>query len=155
MRDNEDRSGRDESVIDADDGDRPREHRKRETESNFEDISPRPSILSGTTRRVRTECGTLFITINTEGDKIREAFITKGKSGGCTHSLVTALGRVISLALRGNVCPNRIAATLRDIKCPRHSVGGGDQLSGGCVDAISKVLRIEYESTRHHAGDAK
>src|SRR6266516_2545780 len=61
----------------------------------------RPDLLKGSTRRVETPLGTMYVTI-TEDDKGQafEVFISLGKAGGALMADVEAIGRLISLALR-------------------------------------------------------
>ena len=61
----------------------------------------RPETLRGTTRRVETPLGTLYVNI-TEDDRGQpfEVFMSLGKAGGALMADVEALGRLISLALR-------------------------------------------------------
>jgi len=62
----------------------------------------RPDLLKGATRRVETPLGTMYVNI-TEDDKGQpfEVFISLGKAGGALMADVEAIGRLISLALRG------------------------------------------------------
>ena len=64
----------------------------------------RPELLRGTTRRLETPLGTLYVTI-TEDDRGQpfEVFMSLGKAGGALMADVEALGRLISLALRSGI----------------------------------------------------
>src|SRR3989441_2363528 len=66
----------------------------------------RPELLKGSTRRVETPLGTMYVTI-TEDDKAQpfEVFISLGKAGGALMADVEAIGRLISLALRSGIPP--------------------------------------------------
>ena len=57
----------------------------------------RPEALKGTTRRVETPLGTLYVTI-TEDDKHQpfEVFMSLGKAGGALMADVEATGRLVS-----------------------------------------------------------
>ena len=61
----------------------------------------RPELLRGTTRRMETPLGTLYVNI-TEDDRGQpfEVFMSLGKAGGALMADVEAMGRLISLALR-------------------------------------------------------
>jgi ribonucleoside-diphosphate reductase alpha chain len=80
----------------------------------------RPETLRGTTRRVETPLGTLYVTI-TEDDKSQpfEAFMTLGKAGGALMADVEAIGRLISLALRSGIPIEAIHRQLRGISSDR------------------------------------
>jgi ribonucleoside-diphosphate reductase alpha chain len=76
----------------------------------------RPEVLRGTTRRVETPLGALYVTI-TEDDRGHpfEVFMSLGKAGGALMSHVEALGRVISLAVRSGVPISEIYLQLKGI----------------------------------------
>ena len=64
----------------------------------------RPDLLKGSTRRVETPLGTMYVTI-TEDERGQpfEMFITLGKAGHALMADVEAIGRLISLALRSGI----------------------------------------------------
>ena len=76
----------------------------------------RPELLRGTTRRIETPLGTLYVTI-TEDDKAQpfEVFMSLGKAGGALMADVEAIGRLISLALRSGIPLKEIYRQLRGI----------------------------------------
>jgi ribonucleoside-diphosphate reductase alpha chain len=80
----------------------------------------RPELLKGSTRRVETPLGTLYVTI-TEDDKEQpfEMFMSLGKAGGALMADVEAIGRLISLALRSGVPMREIHRQLRGISSDR------------------------------------
>src|SRR5258705_8705288 len=61
----------------------------------------RPDLLKGSTRRVESPLGTMYVTI-TEDDKGQpfEVFMSLGKAGGALMADVEAVGRLISPPLR-------------------------------------------------------
>ncbi len=80
----------------------------------------RPELLKGSTRRVETPLGTLYVTI-TEDDKGQpfEVFMTLGKAGGALMADVEAIGRLISLALRSGIPILEVHRQLRGISSDR------------------------------------
>jgi len=80
----------------------------------------RPELLKGSTRRVDTPLGTLYVTI-TEDDKGQpfEMFMSLGKAGGALMADVEAVGRLISLALRSGIPMEAIHRQLRGISSDR------------------------------------
>ena len=76
----------------------------------------RPETLRGTTRRVETPLGTLYVNI-TEDDRGQpfEVFMSLGKAGGALMADVEALGRLISLALRSGISMREVWRQLRGI----------------------------------------
>ena len=80
----------------------------------------RPDLLRGTTRRLETPLGTMYVTI-TEDDKGQpfEVFMSLGKAGGALMADVEAIGRLISLALRSGIPLPEIHRQLRGISSDR------------------------------------
>ncbi len=80
----------------------------------------RPELLRGTTRRLETPLGTLYVTV-TEDDRGQpfEIFMSLGKAGGALMADVEAIGRLISLALRSGIPIAEIHRQLRGISSDR------------------------------------
>ena len=100
----------------------------------------RPEVLRGTTRRVETPLGTLYVTI-TEDDKSQpfEVFMTLGKAGGALMADVEALGRLISLALRSGIPIKEIYRQLRGISSDR-VIGLGPNKILSVPDAVGIAI---------------
>lgn len=99
----------------------------------------RPKITRGQTERVKTGCGTLYVTINEDEQGICEVFTTIGKAGGCSAAFAEGLARMISLALRSGVELKQIIRQLKGIRCP-HPMWQDGKLIQSCPDAIAQVL---------------
>ena len=101
---------------------------------------PRPTTITGTTTKVTTGCGNLYVTINDdEGGNPFEVFMSMGKAGGCAGSQLEAIGRLVSLVLRSGVAPEVMISQLRGIRCPSPSWEKGGRIFS-CSDAIARVL---------------
>ena len=100
----------------------------------------RPEVLRGTTRRVDTPLGTLYVTI-TEDDKGQpfEVFMTLGKAGGALMADVESLGRLISLALRSGIPIKEIYRQLRGISSDR-VIGLGPNKILSVPDAVGIAI---------------
>jgi ribonucleoside-diphosphate reductase alpha chain len=100
----------------------------------------RPDLLKGSTRRVESPLGTMYVTI-TEDDKGQpfEVFMSLGKAGGALMADVEAVGRLISLALRSGIPLKEIYRQLRGISSDR-AVGLGPSKVLSVPDAIGIAI---------------
>ncbi len=100
----------------------------------------RPELLRGTTRRVETPLGTLYVTI-TEDEKGQpfEVFMSLGKAGGALMADVEAVGRLISLALRSGIPMKEIHRQLRGISSDR-VIGLGPNKIMSVPDAVGIAI---------------
>lgn len=100
----------------------------------------RGGVLKGITQKVRTGCGALYVTLNSDEFGLCEILLQMGKSGGCAASTMESIARTVSLSLRSGVDPKKVAEELRGIRCPSPLLGkGGITLS--CSDGLAKVLK--------------
>lgn len=101
---------------------------------------PRPEVITGTTTKVATGCGNLYVTINIdEQGRPFELFTQMGKAGGCAASQLEAIGRLVSLAFRSGIEVKSIIEQLRNIRCPSPSWEKGQRIFS-CSDAIARVI---------------
>ena len=100
----------------------------------------RPEMLRGTTRRIETPLGTLYVTI-TEDDKAQpfEVFMSLGKAGGALMADVEAMGRLVSLALRSGIPMKEIYRQLRGISSDR-TIGLGPSKVLSVPDAVGIAI---------------
>ncbi|MEK7829019.1 MAG: vitamin B12-dependent ribonucleotide reductase, partial [Deltaproteobacteria bacterium] len=79
---------------------------------------PRGDITFGATRKMKTGCGNLYITINEDEEgRPFEIFTQIGKAGGCAASQCEAIGRMASLALRSGIQVEEVIKQMRGISC--------------------------------------
>lgn len=103
----------------------------------------RSPVLRGETREKVTGCGSLYVTVNEDDFGPREVFANMGKAGGCASASTEAIGRLISLAFRYGVPPDKIVKQLRGIRC-HVPLGFGPNQILSCPDAIGKALADKY-----------
>ncbi len=102
----------------------------------------RPFLLSGTTIRLPTNEGTMYLTVNKNGDgRIKEIFIDMGRSGEAQKSYTEALGRLISIYLQGGGDIVRIIKTLKGIKGGNSMWFNGIQIFS-VPDAVAKGIEL-------------
>lgn len=100
----------------------------------------RPDVLHGTTYKVTTAYGNLYITINDDGEgRPFEVFASIGKSGGFFASQSEAICRMASLALRSGIDPEEVVGQLKGIRGPDITWHNGGQIHS-LADAIGQIL---------------
>lgn len=111
---------------------------------------PRPETIKGTTTKVNTGCGSLYVTINEdEYGRPFEIFTQMGKAGGCAGSQLEAIGRLVSLAFRSGLESKPLINQLRGIRCPAPSWEKGGRIFS-CADAIARVLEKRLSHSPHN-----
>jgi len=113
----------------------------------------RSPVLRGETLEKVTGCGSLYVTVNEDDFGPREVFANMGKAGGCASASTEAIGRLISLAFRYGVPPDKIVKQLRGIRC-HVPLGFGPNQILSCPDAIGKALADKYHLGSGNNGKA-
>ena len=99
----------------------------------------RPDVMQGSTYRMNTAYGHLYVTINEDSQGPFEVFAAIGKAGGFFSAQTEAITRMISLALRSNVAIEEIISQLKGIRGPDVSFSDGGVVFS-LPDAIAKIL---------------
>ena len=104
----------------------------------------RPKVLLGSTTKVNTGQGSLYITINVDKEQRPvEVFANIGKSGGDTAALAEAIGRLISIAFQKGVKVEEISQTLQGITGSR-PVWNEGILVKSVPDGIGQILMSRF-----------
>ena len=103
---------------------------------------PRPEVMIGSTYKIKTGYGNLYVTINNdEKGKPFEVFATTGKTGGVLAAKSEAICRLISLALRSSVEVDEIIDQLLGIRGPIPTFSKFGVVFS-IPDAIAKILKV-------------
>ncbi len=105
---------------------------------------PRPAITRGSTEKIRTGDGSLFVTINEDEHGMAEVFASLGKAGGSAAAQSEAMCRLISLCLRSGLDPWAIVDQLKGISGP-NPVWDDGELILSPPDAIGRALERYLE----------
>lgn len=105
-------------------------------------MSNRPEVVKGSTRRIKTGCGNLYVTINIDEEgSPYEVFARIGKVGGCAATQSEAMGRLLTLLLRAKTPIDMLVKQLRGISC-HQPFGHGESKVSSCADAVGKALYL-------------
>ncbi|MBU1180004.1 hypothetical protein KJ885_03600 [Patescibacteria group bacterium] len=109
---------------------------------------PRPEVVSGSTYKIKTGYGTLFVTVNNDEDsRPFEVFATIGKTGGFFAAKSEAICRLISLSLRSGIDAEDVMEQLKGIRGPMPSWSKYGQVLS-IPDAIGHILKQHINSAQ-------
>lgn len=125
------------------------QHRAAAAETQAQQVrrqkKPRPQVLKGTTRKMNSPLGDVYVTINEdEGRQPFEVFATLGKAGSVAMADTEAIGRLISLALRFGIPVSEVHQQLRGISSDR-AIGFGQNKVLSVPDAIAQAIQIREQ----------
>jgi len=104
-------------------------------------ISPRkrPDVMSGSTYKVTTAYGNLYVTVNEDEFGPFEVFSQLGKAGGFFAAQTEAICRMISLALRSGINLQDVIDQIKGIRGPDPVFHNGERILS-LPDAVANVL---------------
>ena len=108
----------------------------------------RPRSLTGSTIRIKTGLGNLYITVNEFEGNPFEVFAIIGKSGKSIQAKAEAIGRLVSLNLRNEVSVEKIIDQLKDIAGDSTTFDEGVKIKS-IPDGIAKILEELYGKSKH------
>lgn len=109
---------------------------------------PRPEVLRGTTYKLKTAYGNLYITINEDEHGPFEVFSQMGKAGGFFAANLEAICRMISLALRSGVHIESVIRQIKGIRDPQPIWYKGEMILS-LPDAIAQILEKHVKSSQN------
>lgn len=113
----------------------------------------RPELLHGSTWKVVSPLGKVYVTINEDDEgKPFEVFATLGKAGSAIMADVEAIGRLISLCLRSGIPFEEVYKEIRGISSDR-AMGVGERKVLSVPDAIAIALGLHEARKRHIASE--
>jgi ribonucleoside-diphosphate reductase alpha chain len=99
----------------------------------------RPNEMHGTTYKMNTPYGALFVTVNEDEHGPFEVFAQLGKAGGFFSAQSEAICRLISLGLRSGVAVEEVIKQLKGIRSTEVAFNEGEIIYS-LPDAIGKTL---------------
>jgi len=109
----------------------------------------RPVEMQGTTYKLNTPYGSLFVTINEDEHGPFEVFAQLGKAGGFFAAQSEALCRMISLGLRSGVAVEEIIKQLKGIRSTEVAFNQGEiiySLPDGIAKTMEKHINRKQQS---------
>jgi ribonucleoside-diphosphate reductase alpha chain len=97
-------------------------------------------VVRGTTQKIETGYGKLYVTINEDEEGLFEVFAQIGRGGGYTASFTEAVARLISLSLRSGIPADEVVDQLEGIRSPRLAWDHQEKIYS-VPDALSKALK--------------
>ena len=112
----------------------------------------RPKVLEGTTTKVQTECGNLFLTKCYDGERLIEISAVIGRNGTCSRCLLDSFCKVVSCLLQSPEARYKIVKKL-DKQFIGSNCGqpfftktdGKQEKFLGCVDYIAQSIKEEID----------
>jgi len=108
----------------------------------------RPDVVSGTTQKIETGYGSLYVTINEDEHGLFEVFAQIGRGGGYTASFTEAFARLTSLALRSGIPVEEIVKQLDGIRSPKLAYDHREKVYS-VPDGLAKALKRQVSGELH------
>ena len=115
---------------------------------------PRPDVVSGTTQKIETGYGSLYVTINEDEHGLFEVFAQIGRGGGYTASFTEAVARLASLCLRSGIPVDEIIKQLDGIRSPKIAYDHREKVYS-VPDGLAKALKRQVNGDLHKSIQAR
>jgi ribonucleoside-diphosphate reductase alpha chain len=119
----------------------PQPHPQNPPQPTMTVVKPRkrPDVMQGSTYKVATAYGNLYVTVNEDEYGPFEVFASLGKAGGFFGAQTEAICRMISLSLRSGIGLSDVVEQLKGIRGPDPMFHNGERILS-LPDAIANVL---------------
>lgn len=114
----------------------------------------RPDVVSGTTQKIETGYGSLYVTINEDQHGLFEVFAQIGRGGGYTASFTEAVARLTSLCLRTGIPVEEIIKQLDGIRSPKIAYDHREKVYS-VPDGLAKALKRQVSGELHKSIQAR
>lgn len=105
----------------------------------------RPKGLTGSTLRVGTGCGNMYVTLNNDSEGPFEVFAHLGKAGSCGKCQIEGIMRAVSIGLRCGVSATEYVKQLTGLRCPNpHSFPLAER-TYSCPDGIARAMSRHWK----------
>jgi ribonucleoside-diphosphate reductase alpha chain len=114
----------------------------------------RPDVVSGTTQKIETGYGSLYVTINEDEHGLFEVFAQIGRGGGYTASFTEAVARLASLCLRSGIQADEIIKQLDGIRSPKIAYDHREKVYS-VPDGLAKAIKRQVSGDLHKSIQAR
>lgn len=114
----------------------------------------RPKTIEGTTEQIKTNCGSLYFTLNYEDEKLIEVRATIGKCGVCSNTMLDTVCKLMSITLQSEMPRYKIVQKFRkqfthekdkDMTCGQDKFFHEKKEYQSCVDYIAQRVISELD----------
>ena len=103
----------------------------------------RPTVLEGSTTRLKTPCGSMYVTTNECDNKLCEVMLTLGKSGTCQNLLFRTISLLVSVMLQSNIPKEKIVKAISkqmEGSCGNDKIYFNGTEYYSCIDFVFKRI---------------
>ena len=114
-------------------------------------MKERPDVLVGKTKKGRTDCGTIYLTLNELDKKLFEIKVELGKSGNCIKSLLHIIGVLYSIILQSDMADDEVKAVIKKhflgVSCGNPFLYKSENYRS-CIDWVSRQILEELDEQK-------
>jgi ribonucleoside-diphosphate reductase alpha chain len=111
----------------------------------------RPDVLKGKTEKLKTDCGSLYLTLNnTDEEGLIETRMELGKGGSCVNVLLKVIGILISIILQFMELDDIIKVFkrhVRGVSCGNPIFEKGKKF-GSCIDMAAHRILVDLKEEK-------